>query len=164
MSAHVLQRLCFPFFWLDVAFLLKVVRYGVRLELFKLTSRVRTVLDRFIEQAQRIPDQPFIIYDGTVFTYRDLELRSNRLANVFLQHTGLNKGDCAALLMGNEPDFVSCWFGLAKVGCSVAFLNINIKSKSLLHCFDCCGAKTLIIGSGRLKLLHCCWLTGAAAG
>lgn len=153
VSAHVLQRLCFPFFWLDVVFLLKVVRYGVRLELFKLTSRVRTVLDRFMEQAQRIPDKPFIIYDGTVFTYRDLELRSNKLANVFLQHTGLNKGDCVALLMGNEPDFVSCWFGLAKVGCSVAFLNINIKSKSLLHCFDCCGAKTLIIGSDLLDSL-----------
>ncbi|KAM4719893.1 long-chain fatty acid transport protein 6 [Anableps anableps] len=153
LSAHVVQKLCFPYFWRDLLFLMKVIRYGVRLELFKLSSSVHTVLDRFIEQAQRIPTKPFVIYDGTVYTYRDLELRSNKLANVFLHNVRLKKGDCVALLMSNEPDFLSAWFGLAKVGCSVAFLNINIKSKSLLHCFDCCGAKTLIIGSDLLDCL-----------
>ncbi|KAK9532970.1 hypothetical protein VZT92_010327 [Zoarces viviparus] len=152
-SAHVLQMLCFPYFWRDLIFLLKVVRYGVRLELSKLTSSVRTVLDRFIQQAQRIPDKPFVIYDGRVHTYREVELRSNRLANVFLESVKLRKGDCVALLMNNEPDFLCAWFGLAKVGCSVAFLNTNIKSRSLLHCFNCCGAKTLIVGSGLVECL-----------
>lgn len=147
-SAHVLQKLCVPYFWTDLFFLLKVVRYGVKLELFKLSSSVRTVLDRFIEQAQRIPNKPFIIYDGRSYTYRDIESRSNRLANVFLKRVKLRKGDCVSLLMSNEPDFLCVWFALAKVGCTVAFLNTNIKSKSLLHCFNCCGAKTLIVGSG----------------
>uniref|UniRef100_A0A3Q1CSD7 long-chain-fatty-acid--CoA ligase n=1 Tax=Amphiprion ocellaris TaxID=80972 RepID=A0A3Q1CSD7_AMPOC len=151
-SAHVLQKLCFPFFWRDLVFLLRVIRYGVRLELFKLTSSVCTVLDRFTQQAQRIPNKPFVIYDGGVHTYRDVEQRSNRLANVFLEKVHLRKGDCVALLMSNEPDFLCVWFGLAKVGCSVAFLNTNIKSKSLIHCFNCCGAKTLIVGSGEVKL------------
>ncbi|XP_021167168.2 long-chain fatty acid transport protein 6 isoform X2 [Fundulus heteroclitus] len=153
LAARVVQKLWFPYFWRDLFFLMKVIRYGVKLELFKLTASVHTVLDRFIEQAQRIPNKPFVIYDGTVYTYRDMELRSNRLANVFLHNVHLKKGDCVALLMSNEPDFLSAWFGLAKVGCSVAFLNFNIKSKSLLHCFDCCGAKTLIIGSDLLECL-----------
>lgn len=150
-SAHVLQKLLFPYFWRDLLFLMKVIRYGVRLELFKFTSSVCTVLDRFIQQAQRIPNKPFVIYDGSVHTYRDVEQRSNRLANVFFDRVGLRKGDCVALLMSNEPDFLCVWFGLAKVGCSVAFLNTNIKSKSLLHCFNCCGAKTLIVGSGKAR-------------
>uniref|UniRef100_A0A3B4Y3X6 Long-chain-fatty-acid--CoA ligase n=1 Tax=Seriola lalandi dorsalis TaxID=1841481 RepID=A0A3B4Y3X6_SERLL len=152
-SAHVLQRLCFPYFWRDLLFLLRVIRYGVKLELFKITSSVCTVLERFIQQAQRIPDKPFVLYDGRVHTYRDIEQRSNRLANVFLQKVNLRKGDCVALLMGNEPDFLCVWFGLAKVGCSVAFLNTNIKAKSLLHCFNCCGAKTLIVGSDLVDCL-----------
>lgn len=146
-SAHVLQKLCFPYFWRDFVFLLTVIRYGMKLELFKLTSRVCTVLDRFIQQAQRIPDKPFVIYDGNIHTYRDIEQRSNRLANIFLDRVKLKKGDCVALLMNNEPDFLCVWFGLAKVGCSVAFLNTNIKSRSLLHCFNCCGAKALIVGA-----------------
>uniref|UniRef100_A0A8P4K635 long-chain-fatty-acid--CoA ligase n=1 Tax=Dicentrarchus labrax TaxID=13489 RepID=A0A8P4K635_DICLA len=144
-SAHVLQKLCFPYFWRDLLFLLKVIRYGVKLEVFKLTSSVCTVLDRFIQQAQLIPDKPFVIFNGSIHTYRDVDRRSNRLANVFLERANLRKGDCVALLMSNEPDFLCVWFGLAKVGCSVAFLNTNIKPKSLLHCFNCCGAKTLIV-------------------
>lgn len=57
------------------------------------------------------------------------------------------------MLMSNEPDFLCVWFGLAKIGCSVAFLNTNIKSKSLIHCFNCCGAKTLIVGSDLAECL-----------
>lgn len=157
LSVYVLQKLCFPYFWRDLLFLQKVVRYGVKLEVFKLTSSVRTVLDRFLQQVQRIPDKPFVIYDGNVHTYRDIDRRSNRLANVFLEKANLRKGDCVALLMNNEPDFLCVWFGLAKVGCSVAFLNTNIKSKSLLHCFNSCGAKTLIVGSGK-SLISLKWL------
>lgn len=152
LSLCVLQKLCFPYFWRDLLFLQKVVRYGVKLEVFKLTSSVRTVLDRFLQQVQRTPDKPFVIYDGNVHTYRDIDRRSNRLANVFLEKANLRKGDCVAMLMSNEPDFLCVWFGLAKVGCSVAFLNTNIKSKSLLHCFNSCGAKTLIVGSGKSLL------------
>ncbi|XP_045923644.1 long-chain fatty acid transport protein 6 isoform X1 [Micropterus dolomieu] len=152
-SAHVLQKLCFPYFWSDLLFLLKVITYGVKLELFKMTSSVCTVLERFIQQAHRIPNKPFVIYDESIHTYRDIERRSNRLANVFLERVSLKRGDCVALLMSNEPDFLCVWFGLAKIGCSVAFLNINIKSKSLLHCFNCCGAKTLIVGSDLVECL-----------
>lgn len=154
LAAVLLQKLCFPLFWMDFFFLSKVIRYGLKLELFKLTSSVRTVLDRFVEQARRVPDKPFVIYDGAVLTYRDVELRSNRLAHVFLRHVGLKKGQCVALLMSNEPDFLCVWFGLAKLGCSVAFLNTNIRSKSLLHCFTCCRAKTLIVGSGKHTHAH----------
>ncbi|XP_034458674.1 long-chain fatty acid transport protein 6 [Hippoglossus hippoglossus] len=152
VSAHVLLKVCFPYFWRDLLFLIKVIRCGARLELSKFTCSVHTVLERFVQQAQRVPNKPFVIFEGTVHTYRDIEQRSNRLAHVFLESVNLRKGDCVALLMGNEPDFLCVWFGLAKVGCSVAFLNTNIKSKSLLHCFNCCGAKTLIVGS---ELVEC---------
>lgn len=153
LSVHFLQKLCFPYFWRDLLFLLKVIRYGVKLELFKVTSSVCTVLDRFIQQAQRIPNKSFVIYDGRIHTYGDIEKRSNKLANAFLESVSLKKGDCVALLMSNEPDFLCVWFGLAKVGCSVAFLNTNVKHKSLLHCFNCCGAKTLIVGSDLAECL-----------
>ncbi|XP_070844798.1 long-chain fatty acid transport protein 6 [Chaetodon trifascialis] len=153
-SAHVLQKLCFPYFWRDLLFLLKVVGYGLKLEWFKLTSSVCTVQDRFIQQAQRIPNKPFVIYEGGVHTYRDIDTRSNRLANVFLEKVKLKKGDCVALLMSNEPDFLCVWFALTRVGCSVAFLNTNIKARSLLHCLNCCGAKTLIVGSDLVECLN----------
>ncbi|CAL8322121.1 unnamed protein product [Lota lota] len=152
-SLHVLQKLFFPYFWKDVTFLWKIITYGIKLELSKLTSKVVTVVDTFVEQAQRIPDKPFLIYEGVEHTYRDIDERSNKIANVFLKQGTLKKGDCVVLLMNNEPDFVSVWFGLAKLGCAVAFLNTNIKSKSLLHCFNCCGAKTLVVGADLMACL-----------
>uniref|UniRef100_A0A3P9JCW7 long-chain-fatty-acid--CoA ligase n=1 Tax=Oryzias latipes TaxID=8090 RepID=A0A3P9JCW7_ORYLA len=154
VCAHALQRICFPYFWRDLVFLLRVVRYGARLEFYRWRRSVRTVLDRFVEQAQRVPNKPFIIYEGTAHTYRDVEQRSTRLANVFLDSVGLQRGDCVAMLMNNEPDYLCVWFGLAKVGCTAAFLNTNIRSGSLLHCLDCCGARTLVVGSDLLECLE----------
>ncbi|KAK0146690.1 Long-chain fatty acid transport protein 6 [Merluccius polli] len=150
---HALQRLFFPYFWKDVFFLWKIVTYGVKLELSQRTCGVVTVVDRFVEQARRVPDKPFIVYEGAVHTYRDVDRRSDRVARVFLRRGTPRRGDVVALLMDNEPDFVCVWFGLAKLGCAVAFLNTNIKSRSLLHCFNCCGAKTLVVGADLMACL-----------
>ncbi|XP_061703495.1 long-chain fatty acid transport protein 6 [Syngnathoides biaculeatus] len=152
--AHLLQRLFFPYFWKDFFFLLRLSRYSLKLELFRLTCGVCTVLDRFIQQARRIPDKPFLIYEGRIYTYYDIERRSIILANVFLQKLNVTKGDCVALLMNNEPDFLCVWFGLAMFGCPVAFLNTNIKSKALLHCFNSCGAKTVVVGADLVECLR----------
>ncbi|KAI1905153.1 hypothetical protein AGOR_G00013210 [Albula goreensis] len=152
-AIHIGQKLCFPYFWKDVFYLVRVIRYGLRMEMYKVTSNVCTVLDRFIQQAAQIPHKAFIIYEGISYTYRDIDDRSNKVAQVFEKLGTVKKGDTVALLMNNEPDFVCVWFGLNKLGCSVAFLNTNIKSRSLLHCFNCCGAKILVVGKDLLETL-----------
>ncbi|KAI5099965.1 long-chain fatty acid transport protein 6 precursor, partial [Silurus meridionalis] len=152
-SAHVVQRLCFPYFWKDFFFLLKLIRYGVRLEIYK-KKKIVTVMDRFVEQAQRIPDKTFLIFEGCTYTYREIEERSNRVARALRRHGAVMRGDTVALLMSNEPDFICVWFGLSKLGCAVAFLNTNIKSRSLLHCFNSCGAKLLVVGADLLGTLE----------
>ncbi|KAI5629276.1 long-chain fatty acid transport protein 6 precursor, partial [Silurus asotus] len=152
-SAHVVQRLCFPYFWKDFFFLLKLIRYGVRLEIYK-KKKIVTVMDRFVEQAQRIPDKTFLIFEGCTYTYREIEERSNRVARALQRHGAVMRGDTVALLMSNEPDFICVWFGLSKLGCAVAFLNTNIKSRSLLHCFNSCGAKLLVVGADLLGTLE----------
>ncbi|XP_012671646.2 long-chain fatty acid transport protein 6 [Clupea harengus] len=153
-SGHIAQRLHFPYFWKDLFFLLKVIRYGIQLEIYKWTKRVVTVIDRFVQQAIEIPNKPFLIYEGVTYTYQDIDKRSNKVAQVFAERGTVKKGDTVALLMSNEPDFISVWFGLSKLGCSVAFLNINIKSRSVLHCFNCCGAKVLVVGADLLDTLE----------
>ncbi|XDV53690.1 hypothetical protein PO909_022126 [Leuciscus waleckii] len=151
-SAHLAQRLCFPYFWKDALYLMKVIRYGARLESYKRSSRVVTVIDRFVQQAQRIPEKAFVVYEGVNYTYGELEARSNRVARVF--QDAVRKGDTVALLMSNEPDFIAVWFGFYKLGCAVAFLNTNIKPRSLLHCLTCCGAKLLVVGADLLDTLE----------
>uniref|UniRef100_A0A8C9TR33 long-chain-fatty-acid--CoA ligase n=2 Tax=Scleropages formosus TaxID=113540 RepID=A0A8C9TR33_SCLFO len=154
LALLLVQKLFFPYFWSDLVFISRLLRYGIRLEVYKKRSKVVTVLDRFVQQAARIPDKPFIIYEGISYTYEDVEERSNRVAHVFQQRGAARRGDTVALLMSNEPDFICVWFGLCKLGCSVAFLNTNIRSRSLLHCFGCCGARTLVVGADLLDTLE----------
>ncbi|XP_006013010.1 long-chain fatty acid transport protein 6 [Latimeria chalumnae] len=141
----LLQKWVYPYFWADLMYYIKL-----SLCLREAKCRIRkgnvTFLSRFACQVEKIPQKPFLIYEGDVYTYQDVDRRSNKVAQVFLQQAGLKKGETVAMLMSNEPDFVWVWFGLSKIGCTVAFLNSNIRSRSLLHCFNSCEAKTLVVG------------------
>lgn len=151
---HFLQKLLFPYFWKDFWFLLKVIRCGIRIELYRRKGELVTVLDTFLGHARKQPQKPFIVYEGDIYTYEDVDKRSSRVAHVFLNHSLLEKGDTVALLMSNEPDFVHVWFGLAKLGCVVAFLNSNIRSNSLLHCIRSCEPRALVVGADLLEAIE----------
>ncbi|XP_073077215.1 long-chain fatty acid transport protein 6-like isoform X1 [Manis javanica] len=147
---HFLQKLLFPYFWDDFWYLGKVVRYGIRMEMCRLRGELVTVLDKFLSHAKQQPQKPFIIYEGDIYTYQDVDRRSSRVAHVFLNHSTVKRGTTVALLMSNEPDFIHVWFGLAKLGCVVAFLNSSIRSKSLLHCILSCEPRALVVGADLL--------------
>ncbi|KAK1174473.1 long-chain fatty acid transport protein 6-like [Acipenser oxyrinchus oxyrinchus] len=152
------QKLFYPYFWDDLIYYMKLQRVKRMMKL-RMRHGVITLLDCFVQQAKKIPNKPFIIHEGDLYTYQDMDKRSNKVAQVFLQQGSLKKGDIAAVLMSNEPDFISVWFGLSKLGCEVAFLNFNIKSKSLLHCFNSCGATTLVVGADLITSLEDVLLT-----
>lgn len=105
---------------------------------------VRTVLQVFLEKARQTPHKPFLLYRDETLTYAQVDRRSNQVARALRDHLGLRQGDCVAVFLGNEPAFVWLWLGLAKLGCAMSCLNYNIRAKSLLHCFQCCGAKVLL--------------------
>ncbi|KAK5900449.1 hypothetical protein CgunFtcFv8_025408 [Champsocephalus gunnari] len=147
------QRTVYPFFWVDLIYYLKLRRYGKSLQA-RMKSGIITYLDRFLHQARMNPNKPFIIFESQTLSYRDVDRRSNRIANAFRAHGSPGQGDIVAMLMCNEPDFICVWLGLCKLGCEVAFLNNNIKAKSLLHCFRSCGAKTLVVGADLVCLVE----------
>ncbi|KAK5902067.1 hypothetical protein CesoFtcFv8_007362 [Champsocephalus esox] len=133
---------CNPHFFQDVQ--LVRTKLKTRSRILKYMQTNYSILDRFIDAEKEHPHKPFILFGDETFTYRDAEELSNKAARVFLQSGLLNQGDTVALFLGNEPVFLWLWLGLVKIGCSAAFLNCNIRSKSLLHCFNCSGARTLV--------------------
>ncbi|KAJ1059717.1 PREDICTED: long-chain fatty acid transport protein 6 [Capra hircus] len=149
-----LQKLLYPYFWSDLWYLLKVVRCGLWTGKHRQKGELVTVLDKFLIQAKKRPQKPFIIYEGDIHTYEDVDRRSNKVAHVFLNHSPLKRGDTVALLMSNEPDFIHVWFGLAKLGCVVAFLNSNVRSVSLLHCIRSCEPRVLVVGADFLETIE----------
>lgn len=91
-----------------------------------------------------------ILFEGRDYSYGEVDKQSSRTARALQAAAALKEGDPVALFLANEPSFIWTWLALAKLGCPAALLNFNIRSKSLLHCFSCCGAK-VIIASAELQ-------------
>ncbi|XP_061630756.1 long-chain fatty acid transport protein 2-like isoform X2 [Phyllopteryx taeniolatus] len=150
-SLLLLLRALFPYWLDDCAHILRSLLLAVRLLKYKRSKPFHSVLDAFLAAARRHPAKTFLHFEGERFSYGDVDLRSNRLARVLRQEARLREGDAVALFLGNEPNLVCAWLGLAKLGCPVALLNFHIRAKSLLHCFSRCGAKVLVTSAGLPK-------------
>uniref|UniRef100_A0A3B3BXR4 long-chain-fatty-acid--CoA ligase n=1 Tax=Oryzias melastigma TaxID=30732 RepID=A0A3B3BXR4_ORYME len=137
-------RTLFPYLWLDISFVVDILRIFVTFVSRRRRKPVFFALDRFLEQVVAVPEKPFVVFGDESLTFAHADEQSNRIANALRAHPGYTAGDTVALFMGNEPAFVSTWLALAKLGSPVALLNSNIRSKSLLHCFSCCKATVLI--------------------
>ncbi|KAK1891859.1 Very long-chain acyl-CoA synthetase [Dissostichus eleginoides] len=139
-----------PYLWLDILYLKDLLRILVTFVSRRRRRPFFFVLDRFLEQTAAHPDKSFIVFENAHFSYSYTDRRSNKTANALLAQPGYKAGDTVALFMGNEPAFMFTWLALAKLGSPVALLNHNIRTKSLLHCFNCCKA-TVLIAASELK-------------
>ncbi|XP_040891760.1 very long-chain acyl-CoA synthetase [Toxotes jaculatrix] len=137
----------YPYLWKDILYVGDLLRIIVRFVSRRRRRPFFFVLDRFLEQSAAQPDKPFIVFENERYSYAYSDKRSNQTANALQAHPGFKAGDTVALFMGNEPAFMFTWLALAKLGSPVALLNHNIRTKSLLHCFNCCKAKVLIAAS-----------------
>ena len=59
------------------------------------------------------------------FSYASLNEEINRTANLF-HSLGIRKGDKVALHLDNCPEFIFCWFGLAKIGAIMVPINARL--------------------------------------
>lgn len=144
----LLVNFCCPYFFQDMGYFLRVAGLARRVRSYARRRPVRTVLQVFLEKVRKTPHKPLLLFQDETLTYAQVDRRSNQVARALRDHLGLRQGDCVALFMGNEPAYVWLWLGLAKLGCAMACLNSNIRAKSLLHCFQCCGAKVLLVSPG----------------
>ncbi|XP_040895032.1 hsFATP2a_ACSVL_like domain-containing protein [Toxotes jaculatrix] len=134
----------FPYFGEDCVYILRSIKLGIRLVKYKRIKPFYSILDCFLDAAKRHPSKIFLHFEGRDYSYGEVDKQSNKVARALQADARLKEGDTVALFLANEPSFVWTWLGLAKLGCPAALLNFNIRSKSLLHCFSCCGAKVII--------------------
>ncbi|KAL0154184.1 hypothetical protein M9458_050510 [Cirrhinus mrigala] len=134
----------FPYFIKDFIFVLKTFYVGILASRFGRRTPCYTIADRFADAVRSHPEKRFIVFEGECFSYRDADRISNRVANALREHAHVRSGQIVALFHGNAPQYVWTWLALAKLGCTVALLNTNLRSRSLLHCCDCCSATALI--------------------
>lgn len=147
----VCLQIRFPYFRHDCMYTWKLLTIKSRRTEIRHKKPFYTILDGFLDAVRRHPDKPFIVFEGLVYSYEDIDKLSNRMARTLRTRARLREGDTVALFLANEPSFVCLWLGLFKLGCAASLVNCNIRSRALLHCFSCCAASVLIATEGRLK-------------
>jgi acyl-CoA synthetase (AMP-forming)/AMP-acid ligase II len=95
--------------------------------------------------AARAPDKVAFYCAGTGrrFTFRQVNERCNRLANI-LARLGLAKGDVVAFLCGNRAEMPEIYFALAKSGIVGIPLNYRLAPTEMVELMRAMGARALI--------------------
>jgi fatty-acyl-CoA synthase len=100
--------------------------------------------------AARDPGRAAVIDGGSgeIVTYRQLDERSNRLAQ-YLHAAGLRRGDTLALFMENAPRFLEVVWAARRSGLYLTAVNRYLTAEEAAYIIDDCDAKVLISSVAR---------------
>ena len=95
--------------------------------------------------AETFPDKAAHIMAGTgeTVTYRELDERSNRLAQLMWE-VGLRRGDHVALFMENHPRYFEVYWAAIRSGLYLTTVNRYLGPEEAAYIVDDCGAKLLV--------------------
>jgi len=113
--------------------------------------------------AARFGDRPFLIADGAVLSYHDLERRSARLA-LRLLSMGVGKGDHVGLLMPNSVEWAITWFAVTRIGAVAVPLNTFHKASELAWTIRHADLRTIVAWPSFRKQNFCRLLEEALPG
>ena len=101
--------------------------------------------------AENHPDKSALIFGdtGARLTYRELDERSNRVAQA-LWAWGLRPGDAVAAIMTNEERFFELFWGAIRSGLYFTPVNWHLSAEEMQYVVDDCDAKVLF-ASARVR-------------
>lgn len=101
--------------------------------------------DILLKNAAEAPERTAVISGERSLTYRQLNEKSNRLANS-LSGYGLGSGDRVAVLLGNSIDWLVTWYACHKLGIGVVLVHVRLLPEELARTIELAGAGVLIYG------------------
>ena len=110
------------------------------------------------QHAQTFPERPALVIadTGETLTYRELDLASNRVAQL-LRSLGLEAGDRIGLLLRNGPEYAWLYWGAQRSGVYTAVLSTHLRPAEAAYILNDCGARLLItaadVGATALELV-----------
>lgn len=102
-----------------------------------------SIYNRFEDQCLLRPYSVALIFEDHSYTWRDLELASNRMAHWY-KSRGIGPKDRVAMFMSNSPLFVISWLALLKIKAVAAFINNQIVGPVLLHSLRTANSNVLV--------------------
>lgn len=102
--------------------------------------------------AGRTPDKAAIICGNDRWSYKRLDLCSDRFAEALVE-LGLQRQDRVVILTGNCPETVVSLYGTLKAGGVFVVLDANTKARRLRYVLDNCRAKVLIARTEQMSVV-----------
>ncbi len=99
------------------------------------------------------PDKYAIVFEGSRYTFAELNERVNRLGNA-LMNLGVQKGDRVAMLQVNTNQCVEVYFAVAKIGAIYVPLNFRAKGNELTYMLNSSESGTIFIGDRYIDLVN----------
>jgi acyl-CoA synthetase (AMP-forming)/AMP-acid ligase II len=125
-------------------------------------SSITTVGSLFAAQARLYPGRPAIEQGSRRLSYRELDERVNRTANV-LAALGIGRGERIAVLSENRSEYLEIQLAAAKLGAIVACQNWRLSARELQHCLDLVEPRVLIASARHSGTLSALSLVGVTA-
>ncbi|MBI9075322.1 MAG: AMP-binding protein [Desulfatibacillum sp.] len=92
---------------------------------------------------KKFPNKTAFAYMGTEITFEELDLYSNRFANMLLA-CGLQKGDVVGINLPNIPEYAIAWLGVLKAGCVVSGVSPLLAADGMRYQLQNSQAKGLV--------------------
>lgn len=99
--------------------------------------------DMLRRSAERFPDKPAILWQGTSLSYRELDAAANRLANALIG-LGLRKGAKVGMLSRNRTEYGIAFFGAARSGGVLVNISVLYAAEELQYVLDKADVEVLI--------------------
>jgi acyl-CoA synthetase (AMP-forming)/AMP-acid ligase II len=94
-----------------------------------------TVSSMISDRARATPNRAALQAGQTIWSFADMESRTNRLARVLLE-LGVEAGDRIVILSENRPEFIEATVAAGKVGAILACQNWRLAVPELQHCIS----------------------------
>lgn len=106
-------------------------------------SNSKNVLEAFVQCVLDRPEATALLFNGEKYTYGEIDLLSNQLANLLLKN-GLKHGGLVALCLDRSPEMIISLFAILKAGAAYLPLDPRFPIKRLQYMFDNSGASILL--------------------
>ncbi len=92
---------------------------------------------------EEFTDKMALEYMGVKVTFGDLEIYSNKFADMLIKN-GLKKGDIVGLNLANMPQYVIALLGALKIGCVITGVSPLLSEDQIFYQLNDCKAKALV--------------------
>ncbi|MDY6834883.1 MAG: ATP-dependent acyl-CoA ligase [Chloroflexota bacterium] len=95
-------------------------------------------------KAEKNGDKVFLFFEDEQVTYKQMDDRSDRVANA-LSQMGVKKGDKVAIMLPNCPEYYYCWWGVSKIGAIFVPINVSLRGDGLTYILNHSEANTIFL-------------------